>query len=228
MRWGITMTSFAALAASLAIPDAAMAQDIEPLQKGDTIVRLRAILVAPQDDSGDIEPSLPGEGVKVTSSVTPEIDFTYMVTNNIGLELIAATSKHDFKGVSGVTGSIGKLGSTWALPPTLTLNYHFNNEGKIRPYLGAGINYTIFYSDKASGGLEDAVGPTSVDLDDSFGIALHAGVDVAVSKNMMINFDAKWIDMDTTATLDTTALGVQKVDVEIDPLVLGVGIGWKF
>ena len=67
-----------------------------------------------------------------------------MVTDHIGVELIAATSKHTISGVTGTTGSIGKLASTWVLPPTLTVQYHPTPEAKLRPYVGAGINYTLF------------------------------------------------------------------------------------
>lgn len=226
MRFSATILTTAM--AACALPGIATAQDVEPLEAGDFLVRVRGIMIAPQEDSSGIAPALPSETVEVSDQVVPEIDFTYMATPNVGFELIAATAKHDVTGVSGVTGGIGELASTWVLPPTLTAQYHFNPAGTVRPYVGAGVNYTLFYSEKASDGLEAAVGSTDVDLDDSFGWALQAGVDIAVSKNMFLNIDAKWIDIDTTATLRTGALGTQTVDVEIDPLVVGVGIGWKF
>lgn len=218
----------AAAAAVIAIPSAAQAQDAEGIKAGDKLFRVRAIWVAPQEDSSGINPTFPGEKVKVSSSVMPEIDFTYMATDHIGFELIAATTKHKASGKTGTTGSIGKLASTWVLPPTLTAQYHFNPAGKVRPYVGVGVNYTIFYSEDASSGLEDAVGPTKVSMSNSFGPAIQAGVDVAVSKNMFVNFDVKWVDMDTTAKLRTTAIGTQKVKVHIDPLIVGAGIGWRF
>ena len=151
-----------------------------------------------------------------------------MVTDHIGFELIAATTKHKVSGKSGTLGSIGKLASTWVLPPTLTAQYHFLPEGRIRPYVGAGINYSLFYKEKASDGLEDAVGDTDVDLSDSFGPAVQAGVDIDVGRNLFLNVDVKWIDMDTTAKLHTEAIGRQKVKVHLDPLVFGVGIGTRF
>lgn len=224
MKWSFWL----AAAAAIAVPAAAEAQESNGIKAGDKLVRVRAIWVAPQEDSSGINPTFPGEKVKVSNSVTPEIDFTYMVTDNIGVELIAATSKHKASGKSGTTGSIGKLASTWVLPPTLTAQYHFNPAGKVRPYVGAGVNYTIFYSEDASGGLESAVGPTKVSMSSSFGPAVQAGVDVAVGKNSFVNFDVKWIDMDTTATLRTTAIGTQKVKVHIDPLIVGAGFGWRF
>lgn len=160
-RLGLTGASIAVLAAAGAAPAQAAA--------GDFLLRARAIVVAPNDSSGDVLPAFPGERVKVDNSVAPEVDLTWFVTNNIGLELIAATTKHHIDGASGTTGSIGRLASTWVLPPTLTAQYHFAPNGHVRPYVGAGINYTIFWNTKASDGLVAAVGPTHVGLSDSVG-----------------------------------------------------------
>jgi outer membrane protein len=197
-------------------------------KQGDVLVRLRAIMVAPNEESGDILPGFPGEAVKVDNSVMPEIDVSYMATDHIGFELIAATTKHSASGTTGTTGAIGKLASTWVLPPTLTAQYHPIAEGPVRPYVGAGVNYTLFYSEDASGALEGAVGPTKVHMSDSFGWALQAGVDVDLNERMFVNFDVKYIDIDTTARLTTTAAGVQRVRVHLDPIVAGVGLGMRF
>lgn len=197
-------------------------------EAGDVLVRLRAIAVAPQEDSSGFTPAFPSEKVKVSTSFAPEIDITYMATDNIGFELIAATTKHKVSGKTGTTGSIGRLASTWVLPPTLTAQYHFNPKGKVRPYVGAGINYSLFYSEKASNDLEDAVGSTDVKLDSSFGVAGQIGVDFDLTEKIFLNLDAKYIDIDTKARLVTTAAGTQRVKVNIDPLVFGIGIGTRF
>lgn len=197
-------------------------------EAGDTFVRVRAIMVAPTESSGGILPTFPTEEVKVNNSVMPEVDITHMVTNNVGLELIAATTKHSTSGTSGTTGGIGKLASTWVLPPTLTVQYHFAPEAKVRPYVGAGVNYTIFYSEKASSGLEAAVGQTNVNLKNSFGWAAQAGIDIDLNEKLFLNFDVKYIDIDTTARLATTAIGTQKVKISLDPIVVGVGLGFRF
>ena len=207
-------------AAGLAQPAAAEA--------GDVLVRGRVVVVAPQEESGGVQPAFPSEEVKVSTSWAPEVDVTYMVSDNIGLELIAATTKHRVGGKTGTTGSIGRLASTWVLPPTLTAQYHFNPKGKVRPYLGAGVNYSLFYSEKASDALEDAVGETKVRLSSSIGPAVQAGVDFALSERVFLNLDVKWIDIDTKARLSTAAAGVQRVKVHLDPLVFGVGIGTRF
>lgn len=197
-------------------------------EAGDTFIRIRGIMVAPTESSGPILPAFPTEEVKVNNSVMPEVDITHMVSDNVGLELIAATTKHNASGTSGTTGGIGKLASTWVLPPTLTVQYHFAPEAKVRPYVGAGVNYTIFYSEKPSAGLETAVGQTDVNLKDSFGWAAQAGIDVDLNEKMFLNFDVKYIDIDTTARLATTAISTQRVKISLDPIVVGVGVGFRF
>lgn len=194
--------------------------------QGDVLVRARAIVVAPTEDSGTINPTFPNDGVSVTNSFAPEVDVTYFVTNNIGLELIAATTKHDVKGKGGLE-PVGELVDTWVLPPTLTLQYHFMPDAKVRPYVGVGINYTHFYNEDASGSLEDAIGETKVKLDDSFGFALQAGVDFDIGRNLFLNLDLKYLDIDTEAKLTTGSL-VNRVKVDLDPIVAGVGIGMRF
>jgi outer membrane protein len=194
-------------------------------EQGDVLLRARGILVAPTEDSSGIEPAFPNDEVSVSNSVTPEVDISYFLTDHLALELIAATSKHDVNGKGGLE-PIGELADTWVLPPTLTLQYHFAPSAKVRPYVGAGLNYTLFYSEDASDGLEDAIGDTKVELEDSFGFALQAGVDFDITKKLFLNLDVKYIDIDTKAKLTTGAL-VNRVKVSIDPIVVGVGIGMK-
>lgn len=197
------------------------------IRAGDILLRARAILVAPNEDSGSILPAFPGERVKVGNSAMPEVDATYMATDHIGFELIASTTKHTAGGVRGTTGGIGDLASTWVLPPTLTAQYHFAPSGHIRPYVGAGINYTVFWNEKASDRLEAAVGPTRVHMKDSIGWAAQAGIDVDISPRIFVNLDVKYIDIDTRVHLDTAAAGTQRVDLGLDPLVFGIGLGLR-
>jgi outer membrane protein len=197
------------------------------IRAGDVLLRARAIMVAPNEKSGGIRPTFPGEQVGVSNSFMPEVDVTYMATDNIGFELIASTTKHHADGRTGTTGSIGKLASTWVLPPTLTAQYHLNPQGKVRPYIGAGINYTIFWNENASKGLEAAVGRTDVRMKDSIGWAGQVGVDLDINPRMFLNLDVKYIDIDTTARLRTTAIGTQNVRIHLDPLVFGVGLGFR-
>jgi outer membrane protein len=192
---------------------------------GDWLVRVRGIVVSPTESSGEVS-GLPGSGVGVTDSVMPEVDLTYMATDHIGAELIVATTKHKATG-RGSIAAIDTVASTWVLPPTLTLQYHLAPKGKVRPYVGAGVNYTVFYAEDASDALEGALGATKVRMSDSAGYALQAGVDIDIGPRTFVNLDVKYIDIDTTARL-TTAAGTNRVRVSIDPLVIGVGVGMRF
>ncbi|TFU03475.1 OmpW family protein [Polymorphobacter arshaanensis] len=196
------------------------------IAKGDWLVRLRGILIAPTGSSGGINPMFPASTVDINTKFVPELDFTYMFTDNIGAELILATSKHSATGASGALAGQPLL-SAWVLPPTLTLQYHFMPKSAVRPYVGAGINYTIYYSESASSFVNSALGATDVSMSSSFGWAAQAGFDVDVSPKVFLNFDVKYIDMGTTATLTTGAV-VNKVDVNINPIVAGVGLGMRF
>lgn len=208
--------------AALAIASPAQAQ----VKAGDVLVRARAIVVSPTEKAGPVTPGFPTGSVSVSDSVAPEIDFTYMWTDHIGTELILGTTKHDIRG-TGSIAALGDVANTWVLPPTLTVQYHFAPQAKIRPYVGAGVNYTIFYSTDASRSLEAAIGKTDVHLKDSFGYALQAGVDIDLTKRVFLNLDVKYIDIDTRARL-TTGGAVNRVNVSLDPIVPSIGLGMRF
>lgn len=208
----------AAVAAALASPAAA--------EQGDLIVRLRAIGVIPNEKVGPVLPTFPTGSASVNNSVMPEIDFTYMWTKNIGTELILATTRHSLTGTGALAG-VGRLASTWVLPPTVTVQYHFNPDGAVRPYLGAGANLTLFYATNASDALNRAIGATDVSMKSSFGFAGQAGVDIDLTKTVFLNLDVKYIDIGTRATLRTGAL-VNTVKADLNPLVVGVGLGMRF
>lgn len=195
-------------------------------EKGDWIIRVRAIDVAPNEKTGPVLPTFGTSHTSVDNSVAPEIDFTYMATKHIGAELILATTKHHVTGENALA-PVGRLAGTWVLPPTLTLQYHFMPDAHVRPYVGAGANYTIFYKTKATGALNAAIGNTKVHLADSFGYAAQAGFDVDLTSSVFANFDVKYIDIDTKARLTTGAL-VNRERVHLDPLVFGVGLGMRF
>ena len=175
--------------------------------KGDWLVRLRAIDIKPDASSG------PVRGVDVDDKWAPEVDISYFITRNIALELILTyPQKHD------VTLNGAHIGSVKHLPPTLTLQYHFAPEAGFRPYVGAGVNYTRF-----SGVNLNA--PPRLDTENSsVGWALQAGFDVPIAKNMVFNVDVKKIKIETDLFTPVGYLTTLK----IDPLIVGVGLGWKF
>ena len=208
---------------------------------GDWLFRVRGIAVMPADDSGLISlhngalvTPLPGSGVGVGNSVVPEIDVTYMFHKHWGVEAIAGMSHHrvSLKGPGpalaglGLTNGYG-LFDTWVLPPTVTLQYHFFPDGKYRPYLGVGANYTSFLWENATDALEAAIGRVVVNAKPSWGWALQAGMDVAINERWYFNFDVKYIDMNTTASLHT-AIGSLYVGVDVNPIIVGAGIGYRY
>ncbi|MEM5343758.1 OmpW/AlkL family protein [Paraburkholderia azotifigens] len=180
------------------------------IHAGDVLVRLRAISIVPQVRTSD---TLSALNVDVNNATVPELDFTYMIRDNVGVELILGTSRHQ------LTSSLGGLGGVNVLPPTLLLQYHFNHQGQVRPYVGAGVNYTYFYND----GLHADDQQISVKRS-SFGPALQMGVDVQVTKSVFANVDVKKVWMKTDASLNGASLGT----LHIDPLIVGVGVGMKF
>lgn len=180
------------------------------IYQGDVLARLRAISIQPNERGSD---TLGAINVGVNNAIVPELDFTYMIRDYLGIELILGTSRHQ------VTSSLGKLGGVNVLPPTLLLQYHFNHAGKVRPYVGAGLNYTYFYNNGLNvGGEGVSVGKSS------FGPALQFGVDVQVTKSVFVNVDLKKVWMSTDATLGNKPIGT----LHIDPLIVGVGVGMKF
>lgn len=203
-----------------------------PAMAGDWLVRVRGISVDPDSDSSTLRSngaSLPDTGVSVDDDVVPELDITYMFRPKLGLELILATSQHDVL-AEGSLSSLGKVVDARVLPPTLTLQYHFNPEGTFRPYIGAGLNFTLFYDEETTSGFDTvAGGASSVDLDESVGLAGQFGFDIGINESWFVNFDVKYIQIDTTATITTPGgLGTVEVDVDINPFVYGMGIGRRF
>ncbi len=191
-------------------------------EAGDWQFRLRAITVQP-DESADIA-SIGGD-VDIDTSVVPEFDISYFFTDNIAAELILGVTPHDVTAVGTALGDVD-LGDVTLLPPTLTVQYHFNPAGQVRPYLGAGVNYTVFFDEDLPAG----TALDSIDYDPSVGLALQAGVDYALNERWFLNVDVKKVWINTDVTLDgTTNLGaVVNADVDINPVIFGVGVGWRY
>lgn len=161
--------------------------------------------------------------------MVPEIDITYMLHRNWGVELILGYSEHTVRGNEG-NGALGDVANTRVLPPTVTLQYHFRPDADIRPYVGAGINYTYFFDESVPTSSALSAPGDSVKLDSSWGLALQAGVDVAIDKDWFFNLDVKYLDIDTQAHYSGILDGNTRarVNADIDPLVWGIGIGRRF
>lgn len=209
-----------AAACALLMPVAANAEEpaaVPGKSAGDFLIRLRGIAVVPRDHA-DIDPI--GGDVEIDNTGVPEVDFTYFITDNIAVELIAATTNHDAVAKNTTLGDVD-LGDVWLLPPTLLAQYHFLSKEVVSPYVGAGVNYTVFYGvDEPNHGIV-----TDVDYDNSFGWALQVGVDVRLDEHWYLNADVKKLWLDTDVTINN---GAAKADVDIDPWLVGIGIGYKF
>ncbi|PJB12941.1 MAG: OmpW family protein [Flavobacteriales bacterium CG_4_9_14_3_um_filter_40_17] len=176
-------------------------------------IRLRTLAIIPNE--GD---DLPGAQVEIDEAYVPEVDFTYFFTKHWAAELILATANHDVDLKGGPS-----LGDVWLLPPTLNLQYHFY-AGDLKPYLGAGVNYTIFYN-------EDKGDVLDMNYDDSFGVSFQGGIDYFLNDKWFVNLDFKYLILstDVEATLATEPGFIRvPVDVDIDPLIIGLGVGFRF
>ena len=179
--------------------------------------RVRAVIVAPEP-SATITSSGAAVGGKtsVTDSVIPEVDFTYYLTDNISANLIAAVTRHTVS--NSVTGRIASIS---LLPPTATVLYHFNPNGSIRPYLGAGLNYTFFYDPTP------VVGLKPISFSNNVGFALQGGFDVPVGDGpYFVNLDVKKLFLNTGITAATG--GAVRAKASLDPWLIGFGVGVRF
>lgn len=195
---------------SLAVPSFAM-EGKGLLDKDRFILRARAIDIIADGDGVVAGPNL---GTDVDNAITAELDLTYFLTNNIALELIAATAEHT------VSAAGTDVGDVWVLPPTLTLQYHFMPEEKFSPYIGAGLNYTLFYGEDEKNGFTD------MDVDGGIGLAAQAGFDYWINDNWGFNADVKYIDLDVDVKVNGGALRAN--DVDLDPWVVGIGVSYRF
>ena len=219
------------LAGSLLL-DTAAATAYEP---GDIIVRAGAANVDPNDDSDLINHSglgdVPNSEAKVDDDTQLGLTFTYMLTDHVGVGLLAATPfEHDLKADLGALGEYD-AGSTKQLPPTVTLQYFpLDPASKFQPYAGVGVNYTAFFDEDVDGDLEAALGETGGDLevDDSLGWSAQIGFDYQLDEHWLLNASVWYIDLDTDAKFKFDSGTVAKTDVDIDPWVYMIGIGYKF
>lgn len=198
-------------------------------ESGDIIVRAGPANVNPDESSGLISlggTDLAGTEVNVAGDTQLGITITYMLSEHIGIGLLASTPfEHDIS-ENGV--GVGKVGTAKQLPPTLSAQYYpLDATSRLQPYVGVGLNYTTFFSEKTSSEIDGALGNGKLSLDDSFGLALEIGTDYALNDNWSLNASVWLIDLDTDATIETPA-GKVEVDVEIDPLVTMIGLAYTF
>lgn len=188
----------AALAAGPAMADS--------FTKGTISLGFGLATVNPKDDNG----KLAGLKADIGNSTRPTFTAEYFVYDNVGVELLAAVPFEHTVKLSG----LGKVATTKQLPPVISIQYHFPTAGRVNPFVGAGINYTTFYDEKGKG----ALAGTKVRIDDSWGVALHAGVDWKVTDNGWLRTDLRWINIESDVKVNGSKVGTAKVD----PWVVGI------
>ncbi len=178
-------------------------------QQGAWLVRAGASVVDPKSNSLALGP---GTMLQFDDALRPSFEVTYMFRDNWGIELLASTFwTHDLL-VRSPTGTT-RLGEVKHLPPTVSLKYHFNPEGRIRPYVGLGLNYTYMFDEE----------PEALRFDNSVGPAAQLGLDIGINEQWFLNVSARYIDIDSEARLGATRLGT----VQVDPFVYGIHVGFR-
>ena len=220
-------------AAVLATPAAAH-------EAGTWIVRGGAGMVDPQSNNGDFGDVDLGDGDVVVSTnfevdddTSVVLSFTYMLLDNWGIDILLATPfEHDIDLAGTLDGSsiTADIGSTKHLPPTVSLQYHFMPDATFQPYVGLGVNYTIFFSEDVTQFSRD-VGLTGIELEDSSGIAAQLGADYVFRDDWLVSFDVRWIQIRSNLKLDIEGVGTgldAPGNVEIDPWVYSLTLGKRF
>ncbi len=177
-------------------------------EPGDWLLRVGGSQVDPTSDNGDVV-SVDGD-----SSIT--FNLSYLITEHWAVELLAATP---FEHAINLEGG-PRVGKTEHLPPTVSIQYHLLPNADFQPYVGLGVNYTTFFDEKTTGPLAG----TDLSLQDSWGVAAQVGMDWMLGDRWFLNVDVRWIDIDTDAYLD----GAFLEEVEIDPMVYGAHLGYRF
>jgi outer membrane protein len=174
-------------------------------------LRVRAVHINSADkDSTPLQLSL-------SSKTIPEVDVSYFFSPNVAAELILTyPQKHDLR------SNGAKIGTLKHLPPTLLAQYHFTQFGKFKPYLGAGVNYTRFSSVNFDPAVVAALQPSI--KKNSWGLALQAGFDYQLDQNWSLNLDVKKVQIKT----DVRSFGNKVGSFKADPLLVGVGVGYRF
>lgn len=176
--------------------------------QGDWTFGIGVGYVDPKSDNGDLA------GLEADVDADESFVFTaeYFIRDNLGIELLAATPfEHDIDLEGGIDA-----GSTKHLPPTLSLNYHFPTNSPWKPYVGAGINYTAFFEEDSDLG--------KLELDDSWGYALQAGIDYQFNDTGAVRFNVRYIDIESDVELDGQDIGT----AEIDPVIWTIAYVFSF
>jgi outer membrane protein len=189
-------------------------------ESGNFLVRVQGTVLDP-DSSAKVSAGgsvVPGYDAEVDTEVLPTATLTYFFNKNLAVELFCCFAKLEAEGKGGINGT--DLGDFWVFPPALTLQYHFDNFGIFKPYVGAGAQYIHFFSEGRSD-----LGGAKIDLDDAIGFTLQAGVDISLGGGWYLNADVKKTWIETDASWKGTGI---TADVEVDPWIYSLGVGYRF
>lgn len=195
----------------------AKADDGSFYEDGSILARARFAAVINENFSSSI--SEIGGTVNATTAYIPEVDFSYFLTPNVSLELIAGTSRHEVSAENSALGPKADVGSVWVLPPTITAQYH-QQMGNFIPYAGLGLTVMFFYDTHAN----IAGGINKVDFDTGVGPSLDAGLDYVIAPRWVANLDVKQMFVSTTAHIN----GAINASTSLSPTVVAAGIGDRF
>ena len=196
------------------------------------MIRIRALAVLPDASGSSVNvlgvPTLssPTSGLSISNSVVPELDISYFFSKNIAAELILGVTKHSVTGTGTLAGL--NIGSSWLLPPTLMLQYHFTEFGAFKPYIGVGVNYTVFFSQSPGNTPLGGLAVTQLGISNSFGAAAQVGFDYMIDRHWGLNFDVKklYLEPNYSATVNN-AIPVSG-RANIDPWLVAGGVTYKF
>ncbi|MCG8315014.1 MAG: outer membrane beta-barrel protein [Pseudomonadales bacterium] len=206
-------------------------------EAGDMVIRGGYASVNPDSSSDRVLPAsllADQNTVEVDDGAAAGISLTYMLDNNLGLEVLAATPfSHDIEGADALKGL--DVGETKHLPPTVSFQYNMDVSEQVNIYGGVGINYTTFFDEETTdalntalaGVLGAAVNSSKLELEDSWGLAFSAGVDFKIDEQWGINAGLYWVDIDTTASVYVNGAKATEFDVEIDPMVYRLNVVYK-
>jgi outer membrane protein len=214
--WAAGVLAFGLAAAQ---PATAQEQPLRGKRAGDIVLGLGAVGVLPTN-GGNIRGI--GGRIEASNSASPQLDLTYFFTPNISANLIAATTYHTVNVRGTAIGDV-RAGSVWALPPTLTLQFHPLPQSRVSPYVGVGLNATFFYGH--SGPYEPNPPVQRVRVGTSFGVALNAGVDIEITPRWLANLDLKWINMEPRASVNGGAFGGI---ARLNPWVVSAAARYRF
>lgn len=222
MRKFLSIAAFV-LPALVAAP--AVAQDAP----GRWQVKVHGTAVLPDGEIDSVELDTVGlpatTQTEANDNVVPTLAIEYFFSPNLSLETICCVTQHDVDATAGLAG-VELVSDAKLVPATLTVKYHFN-PGGVSPYLGAGPTYFLFF-DEEPGAATGALGITDQDLSNELGFALQAGIDIPVSRNFAVSFDAKRYFVGTTATFYAGNTAIIETEHKLDPWVLSAGVGVRF